>query len=70
MNTIELMLKALKELDSWLVCAPIATPHDMAQSFEHMQQVTSEAIASGEAELKREPDAWITKVDNPWARWG
>jgi hypothetical protein len=45
------MLEALKELDSWLVCACIATPEDMAQSFPHMQQVVSAAIfkATGEA---------------------
>jgi hypothetical protein len=45
------LLEALKELDSWLVCACIATPEDMAQSFPHMQQVVSAAIfkATGEA---------------------
>jgi hypothetical protein len=42
------LLEALKELDSWLVCACIATPEDMAQSFPHMQQVVSAAIAKAE----------------------
>ena len=32
-------LDALQELDSWLVCAAIATDADMAQSFPHMQKV-------------------------------
>jgi hypothetical protein len=44
------LLEALKELDSWLVCACIATPEDMAQSFPHMQQVVSAAIARAEGE--------------------
>jgi hypothetical protein len=44
------MLEALKELDSWLVCACIATPEDMAQSFPHMQQVVSAAIAKATGE--------------------
>jgi predicted nucleic acid-binding protein len=44
------LLEALKELDSWLVCACIATPEDMAQSFPHMQQVVSAAIAKAEGE--------------------
>jgi hypothetical protein len=46
------LLEALKELDSWLVCACIATPEDMAQSFPHMQQVVSAAIAKAEGEAK------------------
>lgn len=39
------LLAALNEIDSWLVCACIATPEDMAQSFPTMQQVASAAIA-------------------------
>lgn len=40
----EKMKLALQEIDNWLVCAPIATPEDMAQSFEHMQKVASAAL--------------------------
>ena len=46
-SNIEL-LAALKEIDSWLVCACIATPEDMAQSFPTMQQVASAAINKAE----------------------
>ena len=42
------LLAALKEIDSWLVCACIATPEDMAQSFSHMEQVASAAINKAE----------------------
>ena len=42
------LLVALKEIDSWLVCACIATPEDMAQSFPTMQQVASAAINKAE----------------------
>lgn len=42
------LLAALREIDSWLVCACIATPEDMAQSFSHMEQVASAAIAKAE----------------------
>jgi hypothetical protein len=42
------LLAALKEIDSWLVCACIATPEDMAQSFPTMQQVASAAINKAE----------------------
>jgi len=44
------LLAALKEIDSWLVCACIATPEDMAQSFSHMEQVASAAINKAEGE--------------------
>ena len=46
------LLAALKEIDSWLVCACIATPEDMAQSFPTMQQVASAAIAKAEGGAK------------------
>jgi hypothetical protein len=39
------LLEALNEINNWLVCACIATPEDMAQSFLHMQQVAETAIA-------------------------
>lgn len=42
------LLQALQEIDNWLVCAAIATPEDMAQSFSHMEQVASAAIAKAE----------------------
>ena len=42
------LLVALKEIDSWLVCACIATPEDMAQSFPTMQQVATAAINKAE----------------------
>lgn len=40
------LLAALNEINNWLVCACIATPEDMAQSFQHMQQVADAAIDS------------------------
>ena len=42
------LLEALDELESWLVCACIASPEDMAQSFPHMLQVVQAAIAKAE----------------------
>jgi hypothetical protein len=42
------LLEALKEINSWLVCACIATPEDMAQSFPHMEQVAYAAIKAVE----------------------
>ena len=39
------LVDALEEIDSWLVCAAIATPDDMAQSFTHMEQVASTALS-------------------------
>lgn len=44
------LLEALKEIDRWLVCACIATPEDMAQSFPHMEQVARAAIKKAEGE--------------------
>ena len=37
--------EALNKLDSWLVCASITTPEDMAQSFETMQKMTSALLS-------------------------
>lgn len=37
-------IKALEEINNWLVCACIASPDDMAQSFPAMQQVAQDAI--------------------------
>lgn len=42
------LLDALNAVHSWLVCAPIATPEDMAQSFQAMEKLVSEAIAKAE----------------------
>ena len=39
------LLAALNEVNNWLVCAAIASPEDMAQSFPHMQAVADAAIA-------------------------
>lgn len=39
------LLAALNEINNWLVCAAIASPEDMAQSFPHMQAVADAAIA-------------------------
>ena len=44
----EKLKAALQEIDNWLVCAPIATAEDMAQSFEHMQKVASVALGHDE----------------------
>ena len=41
----EKMRETLNELNSWLVCAPIATAEDMAQSFAHMQQQCELALS-------------------------
>jgi hypothetical protein len=43
----------LNEIDNWLVCAAIATPEDMAQSFAHFQQrITDELADSRRAATK------------------
>jgi len=44
------MYEALEQIDNWLVCWAIATPEDMAQSFQHMQQVASAALALARGE--------------------
>ena len=41
----EKMRETLNELNNWLVCAPIATAEDMAQSFAHMQQQCELALS-------------------------
>ena len=41
-----LAVEALNEINNWLVCACIATPEDMAQSFGYMQSVADKAIAA------------------------
>lgn len=38
------MHKTLETLHNWLVCAPIATPEDMAQSFEEMEKLIALAL--------------------------
>ena len=59
------LLEALNEIHNWLVCAPIATAEDMAESFPYMERLAEAAIARAEAALA-EPqpaaDGWI-----PWA---
>ena len=50
MNTIELMLEALKDTGARY----------------GLTELAREAIALGEAELKREPVAWIASVPHPW----
>lgn len=44
------MRDLLLEINNWLVCAPIATPEDMAQNFEPLHEKISTL-------LKRVPDA-------------
>lgn len=58
------LLEALKEIHNWLVCAPIATAEDMAESFPYMERLAEAAIARAEAAMAEpQPDAdgWI-----PW----
>jgi hypothetical protein len=43
---------ALEKLDSWLVCWPLATPEDMAQSFQGMQEVAGAACEALNVALK------------------
>jgi hypothetical protein len=38
--------KALTQIDNWLVCWPITTADDMAQSFEAMHQVATSALSA------------------------
>lgn len=62
------LLEALKEIHNWLVCAPIATAEDMAESFPYMERLAEAAIARAEAAMAEpQPDAdgWI-----PWAGGG
>jgi hypothetical protein len=44
--SVEVLLEALRELNNWLVCWPIATAEDMAQSFEHMNHVATDALSA------------------------
>lgn len=43
-DRIKPLVDALNEINNWLVCAPISTPEDMAQSFAYMQQVAQRAL--------------------------
>lgn len=36
----------LNEVNNWLVCHPITSPDDMAQSFEYMQSLVEKALRS------------------------
>lgn len=47
---VDELVKALGEIDNWLVCAPIATAEDMAQSFSYMQKLAHEALAKFKGE--------------------
>ncbi len=38
------MRETLETLHNWLVCAPIATPEDMAESFEGMEKLIALAL--------------------------
>lgn len=38
------MMELLNDIRNWLVCACIATPEDMAQSFPHFQQEINELL--------------------------
>jgi hypothetical protein len=48
-NSHEQLVAALNKIHNWLVCAPIATPEDMAQSFAEMERAASIALAAAEA---------------------
>ena len=40
------LVDALEEVSNWLVCSPIATAEDMAQSFPYMYSVCDTAITT------------------------
>jgi len=42
------LLEALLKIHDWLVCACIADPDDMAQSFADMEETARLAIAAAE----------------------
>lgn len=44
LNKVDNLKAALNEVNNWLVCAPIASAEDMAQSFTHMQNVCQGAL--------------------------
>jgi len=41
---LEAAREALLTIHNWLVCSAIATPEDMAQSFEYMEQVCAKVL--------------------------
>jgi len=43
------MLEALDKIQSWLLCAAITTPEDMAQSFPAMLKIVADAKAKAGA---------------------
>lgn len=61
MNTIELMLEALKAV--YLTC------DWHGDDGKDAMQLASKAITAGEAELKREPVAWMDKHGNIERGW-
>lgn len=46
------MYEALEDIHNWLVCAAIATPEDMAQSFESMEELARVALSLATKDIK------------------
>ena len=51
-NSFAPMRDALEEIHAWLVCHPIASADDMAQAFEHMEQIARAALSLAQPEGK------------------
>lgn len=59
---IEVLSEALEEIANWLVCAPIASAIDMAQSFPHMYSVAEKSLAiQSSTDALREHDAKLVE---------
>lgn len=46
-STYDTMRTTLEKVESWLVCAAIASPEDMAQSIPEMLELVSNALRKG-----------------------
>ena len=44
-DELDKLRDALDKIHSWLVCASISTPEDMAQSFVEMEKIVREALS-------------------------
>lgn len=57
------LIELLKEIDNWLVCSCIATPEDMAQSFEPFHLAIEKAL---QAVVPADPQPVAVVKENPF----
>ena len=46
------LVEALQEIESWIVCFPIASADDMAQNFPRISEITTTALSGVKEKTK------------------